>query len=41
MNRRRRALYEWLIFGGLLIGFALFMWVWYQTSPAAPGDFSK
>ncbi len=41
MNRRRRVMFEWLIFGGLFLGFALFMWIWFQTSPAVPADFSK
>lgn len=41
MRRRRRVLYEWLIFGGLLVGFLAFLWIWFHTQPAAPADFSK
>lgn len=40
MTRRRRLILEWLIFVGLLIGFAGFLFVWFHTAPAGPEDFS-
>jgi len=41
MNRRKRVFFEWLIFLALLAGFAVFLWIWFHTEPAAPGDFSR
>jgi hypothetical protein len=41
MSRRGRAVFQWLIFSGLLVGFAAFLWIWFHTEPAAPGDFSR
>jgi len=39
MSRRRRLVYEWLIFLGLLVAFAIFLSVWFHTDPAGPADF--
>ena len=41
MRRWRPVQHEWMIFGGLLVAFALVLLIWFNTSPAAPGDFSK
>jgi hypothetical protein len=41
MNRRQRLIYKWLIFLALLIAFALLLWLWFQTEPAWPADFSR
>jgi hypothetical protein len=38
---RRRVVYERLIFGALLLVFALFLWIWFHTRPAALPDFSR
>jgi hypothetical protein len=37
----RRSVSAWMIFSGLLVGFVLFLWIWFHTEPAAPGDFSR
>jgi len=41
MTRQKRMVYEWLIFVGLLVGFAAFLWLWFHTEPAGPADFSR
>lgn len=41
MNRRRRVMYQWAIFVGLLVGFGLFLWFWFHTEPPGPRDFSE
>lgn len=41
MNRRRSSVLGWMIFSGLMVGFALFLWIWFHTELAPPGDFSR
>jgi hypothetical protein len=37
----RKLIYQWLIFLALFIGFAGILWLWFQTEPAGPADFSS
>ena len=41
LSRRRRSVNELLIFVALFVGFAVLLWIIFQTKPAALTDFSK
>ena len=38
MNRRR-VMHQWLVFGGLFVGFMMFLWILFHTEPTGPTDF--